>query len=271
MKKARGMFAVAVILIVAGASGVLWYFHDSDKLGREKESEQNSVIWQNDGDDVAEDKRNDNNDGYDGNNSGKTDDPDAYIADSTTVHTSTDKNETDNTAVNEFLSIFSRVYFAENQPYSSSDRSSYELIRFAYSHLRRMNPSVVVMKEENDAVRYYNGVPIEEVNKVLGEFLGVKVKQESVYTENDYMFFKFENGVFYTPATDGVGYTNLAVADTVEADGDMIKVDFTIYSDGVDCNMTSETAEKTGERYKSGKAVLRVGDNGYILESYSVK
>lgn len=283
MRKAKGLFAVAVILIVAGASGALWYLHDAGRLGGEKESEHRSIIWREDEDNAVEKDRNDTNDGKSdsvdvpiavGTTNTNANDSETILAEHTTTNPgnlNTDENEIDHVSVNEFLSIFSRVYFAESQPYAGGSGSSYERIRFAYSHLRRTDKSVIVTKEEDDDVRYYNGVSIEDVNNVLEKYLGVSVGRESVYTENDYMFFKFEDGVFYTPATDGVGYTNLAVADTITADGERINVDFTIYSAGVDCTMTSETAEKTGEKYKSGSATLRITNHGYILDAYSVK
>lgn len=269
MNKLKAFFAGLVILAVAGGSGTLWYLHDAGKLGNRPE--QDSVMAQEQDGDT--DKKNGWFSKDDTKDDGEKPDEKNTVAETTAAdkNENRDKDSADIADINEFLSVFSRVYFAESRPYAVDSRSTYELIKFAYSHILRTDRTSIVTQEKNDNIQYYNSVSFDKVNRVLKEYLGVTVMSESVYTENDYMFFKYADGMFLTPAADGVGYTNLAIADSVEKDGKQITVDFTIYTSGVQCDMSAAEAHEKGEKYKSGTAVIRETADGYRLEMYEVK
>lgn len=281
MKKAKAIFAAVVILAVAGASAGAWYLNENGYIGSKDEmpSGETSAYIDSDGDDTGynNDYEHNGDDAHDGD----TDKQTTSSADKTTLPESEkttapeqEQQTYDRTNINEFLSVFSRVYFAENEPYSYESHSNYTVLRFAYSHIFRTDRSLITTMQKDDSIGYYFGVSIEDVNEVLKEYLGITVSRESVYTENAYAFFKYEDGYFYTPAAEGIGYTNLAIADSVKAkdgESDVISVSFTVYSGSVRTDMSSDDAAENGKKYASGTAELKKSGNSYILKSYKIK
>lgn len=282
MKKAKAIFAAVVILVVAGASAGAWYLNENGYIGGKDEtpSDETSAYIESVGDDIGY-----NNDDDHNSNDAPDVDTDKETTTSSDEETTVPESEKttasgkeqqsyDRTNINEFLSVFSRVYFAENTPYSYGNYSNYDVLRFAYSHIFRTDRDSIVTKKTADNIGYYFGVSFDDVNEVLKDYLGITVSRESVYTENTYAFFKYEDGYFYTPAAEGIGYTNLAIADSVkEKDGnsDVISVSFTVYSDSVRTDMSPEEAAGNGEKYASGTAELKKSGNSYILRSYKIK
>ena len=111
--------------------------------------------------------------------------------------------------IENFLSVFANYYFAEQSgSFNSKDYDPYDLILFAYTYTKHTDKLSVKAKNEDDNIGIYMGISIEKVNEVLDEYFGLVVDAESAYTENDYEFFRYEDGYFWTPAADGVGFTN---------------------------------------------------------------
>lgn len=271
MKKAKALFAAGIIVIVAGASALCLYLNDNGKLSFCNENavtEENAVAPDAEYDYVLED-----------------DEPEKNVAEenvtnqTTTEVSADDKEETpedaekvDTVAINEFLSTFSRLYFCNNDKHSEKNPDKYEMLKFAYLYAEVFENGAGIRTEIfDDDIGIYNGIGEEDVKRITEKFFGMSLKSESVHTENDYQFFMYSDGYFYTPAADGVGYVNLSVADFAVKNGDTITVSFTVYSDGVSCDMTSEQAKKKGTVYASGKAEIQVKDDNYRLISYSVK
>lgn len=273
MNKAKALFATGIIVIVAGVSAVCLYLNNSGKLsfGKDGDAVDNSEIVQDEdyGDNAenngshSENGDNDSADGYteaDGNNI-KTED-----------EAPEDGDKVDITAVNEFLSTFSRLYFCENSEYSEDDPDMYELLKFAYLYAETSENGECTQTEFfNDDIGFYNGIKAEDAKRIIEKFFGISIEYESVYTEQDYQFFMYRDGYFYTPAADGVGYVDLSVTDSAVKSGDTISVVFTVYSDGVTCDMTSGQAKENGTVHASGKAEIRITSDGYKLIDYSVK
>lgn len=275
IKKFRAAAAGIAVALVAGASATLWFLNDNGVIGREDgsaenvaASDYNDYLGAQDGypDENAE-RDNAAFDGEDKENDNKTDE-------TTTENSNESPRENDGerenyTDINEFLSVFCGAYFSENQPYSRGNINTYELIRFAYAHFRAQGGEIVT-KQDADSGMWYGGIAYDDVNGILDKYLGVSVSRESVYTQSDNMFFKYEDGYFYTPAADGVGYSNIAVASSVkDANGKKI-VEFTVYSSGADVSMTSDEAAEKGEVYASGAAVISKGAGGYVLDEYTL-
>lgn len=268
MKKTKAIFAVVVILAVAGASAGAWYLNSKGVIGGAADT---SGAAYNGADSFVDENQNgakqEAAQGNGGDEEGGEEKPGSSLSQENTT-ASVDAAQEKHTDVNEFLSVFSRVYFAENGGYSANSRSVYEMLRFAFSHIRRTDNSAVVTMQKEDSVGSYMGVSFESVNEVLSEYLGMTVSRESVYTENDYAFFLYENGYFYTPAADGIGYTNLIVADSVQEKDGMLTVSFTVYSGGVRCDMTADEAHAAGEPYASGSAQIERSEDGFLLTAY---
>ena len=268
MKKAKALFAGAMIVLIAGTSAVFWYLNDRGVIGEKKDAVSDEFVVSGAYDDPYYNEKGENApepDGEDGEQ-GETQNGGT----GTTAAQNADADGVASESVNRFLSNFSLVYFAETEPYTAGSRSNYELIRFAYAHTRRLNPGAVVTKQTSDAIGYYYGVPYDAVNDVLKNYLDVTVGEESVYTESDYAFFRYEDGYFYTPAADGVGFCNRVVADSVAENGDTLTVAFTVYSDGVSYDMTASQAHASGEKYASGSAKIKKSADGYILLAYRI-
>ena len=225
MNKAKAIFSAMMIVAVAGTSGVCWYLNDQGIIGSNKEPVSDSVIEYND-DYIYND--NNNNNSYNDNN----DHPEKENKDEqeTTTKDAKPESEIAGEEISEFLTVFSKVYFSENEKYTQENRSGYELIRFAYSHLKRTDSKCIDTIKADDGTGYYNRVSFDDVNEVLDKYLGVTVPRESVYTENDYAFFRYSDGYFMTPAADGLPFINVTVADKFEIEDDKINVSFTIYS-----------------------------------------
>lgn len=272
--KAKAAVAGIVVVAVAGTAGAVLYLNNNGKLGNENPSEGNSIIIGDADDNNQNNKYNNIN-----NNSDRTTAQNATDTTSSVKTTAYDNRNDDKgndsdfddyAGVNEFLSEFSKVSFGEEHRYLSDNRNDYDLIRFALAHIRLTDRSAVTLTEENDNIHYYNGVSADKVNDVLTDYFGVTVKRESVYTENDYMFFRYKDGMFYTPATDGAVISNITVCDNIKKSGSSLTVDFTVYSSGADFNMTAGEAKAKGEKYKSGTAKVKIADGRYILEEYKI-
>lgn len=247
MKKAKALFAAGIIVVVAGMSAALWYLNDSGKLYPENITEAYIDEYKNnDSEDVADD--------------------DIPLADSekndekqteSTQNITDVRNEVDEASINEFLSVFANVYFAEQgNGFDIKKCSDYELIQFAYLHIRNTDSSSVIFEQRDDDIMYYSGVPFEKVENVIDKYFGVKIAEESVYTENDYAFFSYSDGYFYTPAADGLAYENTAVADSVEYRNEHIVVQFSVYSGD--------------EKYAEGEAKIQIQENNMNLVSYHI-
>lgn len=278
MKKAKALFAGAMIVLVAGTSAVFWYLNDRGIIGDKKDAVSGEYVVsavQNDDDPYYYNEK--ENNAIDSPDDDERDETENSENKTTAADEKNDDAQDDDAddvsyeAINTFLSNFSLVYFSEASPYSTGNSSTYELIRFAYAHTRRTDPGSLVTKQESDEIEYYSGISYETVNTVLQEYLGVTVDRESVYTEKNYAFFRYEDGYFYTPAADGVGYSDLVILDSAVENGDATTVSFTVYSDGVSCDMTAAAARENGEKYASGSARLKRSGDGYILLAYEIK
>lgn len=270
MKKAKALFAGAMIVLVAGTSAVFWYLNDQGIIGGRTETSSDEGIVSGAYDDENPYYYNEKGE-YEPEPGGEDAEPDKTQNSETTTTAPEQNGEADDVSyesVNRFLSDFALVYFAESAPYAADSRSNYELIRFAYSLTRQTDPDAIITKQESDSIGYYYGVSYDTVNEVLKNYLDVTVGKESVYTESDYAFFRYEDGYFYTPAADGVGFCNRIVADSVAENGDTLTVAFTVYSDGVSYNMTAAQAHESGEKYASGSAKIRKNADGYTLLAY---
>lgn len=245
MNKAKAIFSGAMIIAVAGASAACWYLNDKGYLGANEATEPDAYVEYEDKDSYQQDSVWDN------------DSPDTGKNEKTTVGEGNEASAVSETEINEFLSVFTKVYFSENTVYTPESRSTYELIRFAYSHIKRTEPSAVETRQSNDEIGYYSGVPADEVNAVLEKYLGVTVPAESVYTENDYSFFKYSDGFFLAPAADGLPFVNTAVCDEITETESSVNAQFTVFS---------------GEAvYAKGEAEMKKSDNGLILVRYNIE
>lgn len=244
MKKAKALFAAGVIVIVAGLSAAMWYLNDSGVLHNDNTTE--AYVDENQNDDNG--KIEDNNSSEDENAEEETE------VQQTTADTEKDVSEAE---INEFLSAFANVYFAEQgSGFDIRKCSDYDLIQFAYLHIRNTDRESVILEQRDDSIVYYYGVPSDSVENVVEKYFGVQIPEESVYTENDYAFFSYSNGYFYTPAADGLAYENTAVADSVEYSNDYAIVHFSVYSGD--------------EEYAEGEAKIQLSNNNMNLISYHI-
>ncbi len=247
MNKAKALFSGAMILAVAGASVTCWYLNDKGIIGNTEAPTTEAYV---------EYENNNANNNFNDNNDKENEEPDAK--DETTTAAEMSENvDISADAVNDFLSVFSKVYFSENSKYTPDNRSSYEMIRFAYSHIKRTDDSAVKIRQVDDNIGYYSCVSYDKVNEVLEKYLGITVPAESVYTENDYAFFKYSDGLFMAPAADGLPFINVAVADSIDVVNDVIEVRFGVYSGD--------------EKYATGEAEIRITDDGMNLIYYSIE
>jgi len=244
MKKAKALFAAGVIVIVAGLSAAMWYLNDSGVLHNDNTTE--AYVDENQNDDNG--KIEDNNSSEDENAEEETE------VQQTTADTEKDVSEAE---INEFLSAFANVYFAEQgSGFDIRKCSDYDLIQFAYLYIRNTDRESVILEQRDDSIVYYYGVPYDSVENVVEKYFGVQIPEESVYTENDYAFFSYSNGYFYTPAADGLAYENTAVADSVEYRNDYAIVHFSVYSGD--------------EEYAEGEAKIQLSNNNMNLISYHI-
>ena len=271
MNKAKAFFTLGIITIVAGASAVCLYLNDNGMLSFSEDASavETTVVMQDSyyedeaedeaqipfEDDAAEDE--------------KDEDP---------VDAADDKKEEAETpekldvaSVNEYLSIFSGLYFSEKYDFSQDKFNDYELLKFAYLYADKFEKSKGIVTGYSDAEKgMHNGIKASEAKRIIDEFFGVDIAMESAFTENSYQYFMYRDGYFYTPAADGISHMNVTVADTVVQSDDRISVSFTIYSDGVTSDMASAQAKKNGTVYASGKAELLKTADGFVLTAYSV-
>lgn len=270
MNKAKASMAGIVIVAVLGASAVLWLLNDRGYIGSSEETTENAVFYEDDGQNYNNSIDTDDMDSENGENS----------QDNTVEEQDNEENPEDNQGesqedikeINDFLSIFSKYFFAETSgSYNENSYSDYDVLRFAYSYVRDVYGDSVVTKETDNQAGQYLGVPYEKAAEFIEETLGITPERKSAYTESQYAFIEYEDGYYYAPAADGLSYVNTAIADTVSTENGYITVEFTVYSDGVSTNMTGEEAEKQGEFYASGSAKLKKDAGGYLLVEYSVK
>lgn len=248
MNKAKAIFAAGMIVIVAGASAALWYLNDSGVIGNDSTVNH---VEDYDNENHENDVDNENDAQQDINNNEKE-----QKTEKTDVNTD-EKTEIEESEINDFLSVFSKVYFAEQgKAFDIKKCSDYELILFAYSYIRSTDRSLITLEQREDNIKYYNCVSFDKINEVLNKYFDASVPAESVFTENDYAFFDYSDGFFYTPATDGLAYINTAQADSVEQDGDYITVKFTVLSDD--------------EQYADGEAKIQIKNDELKLVYYRI-
>lgn len=232
MNKAKALFALGVIAVVAAASGALWWMNESGRMGTDEPEVTTSC--------TAEATTQQST-------------TQAPAEETTTAAPAVSEDE-----INNFLTTFSNVYFAEGSgSFDSKNAKPYELLLFAFLHTKNTDRAAIMSKKEDDAIGSYMGISIEKANEVLDSYLGLVVDAESVYTENDYEFFRYEDGCFWTPAADGVGYSNYCIADSVVTSGDSIIVQFTVFSGT--------------EKYASGEARIKTADDGFRLDLYKIR
>lgn len=266
MNKAKAVFTAVIVAVVAGASGVLWYLNDSGNLATQTGGDDSVLTTVattvgnadnnvNEDADTPVDDAQDDIDGYEDDNA-------QGGADSSAVSTK---------SINDFLSVFSKVYFSEDKAFSADKPDTYQLIRFAYTYLMSNNESNISTEYINDDIGYYNKVSVNDVNRILDKYFSSSVESESVYTEKTYAFFKYSDGYFYTPAADGIDYKNICIADSYSQNGDIITVEFSVYSSGVTTDMTSQQARRaSNERYASGTAKINVDGDNFTLIYYNI-
>ena len=244
MKKAKALFAAGVIVVVAGLSAAMWYLNDSGILHNGNTTETY----------IDEHNNNDGGNIEDNNSFEDNNDEEQTEVQQTTAET---VKEVDETEINEFLSAFANVYFAEQgSGFDIQKCSDYELIQFAYLHIRNTDSESVILEQRDDSIMYYYGVPSDSVKDVVEKYFGVQIPEESVYTENDYAFFSYSNGYFYTPAADGLAYENTAVVDSVEYRNNHVIVRFSVYTGD--------------EKYADGEAKIQLSNNNMNLVSYHI-
>lgn len=244
MKKAKALFAAGVIVVVAGLSAAMWYLNDSGILHNGNTTETY----------IDENNNNDGGNIEDNNSFEDNNDEEQTEVQQTTAET---VKEVDETEINEFLSAFANVYFAEQgSGFDIQKCSDYELIQFAYLHIRNTDSESVILEQRDDSIMYYYGVPSDSVKDVVEKYFGVQIPEESVYTENDYAFFSYSNGYFYTPAADGLAYENTAVVDSVEYRNNHVIVRFSVYTGD--------------EKYADGEAKIQLSNNNMNLVSYRI-
>ncbi len=268
MNKAKALFTAGVIVVVAGASAVCWQLNEHGVFEPEKQTNGDEIVYNED-----EDK-----DKYiiDAENEEKHE----TIAAETKEEPDNEENiekeenepleEKDYKKLDSFLTVLSSLYFSEGKPYKSSAADEYELLRFAYLYNTVYGGGSNVTLTKDDEIGVYSGIPAEKANEICKRFFGKAINLKSVYTEKTYSFFIYENGCFYTPAADGMGYDNKAFVDSAENSGGIITVAFTVYSSGVSDNMSADEAKENGIRYGEGTAKLRIKGNNYIVEAYSL-
>ncbi len=236
MKKTKSIFAAVMIVVVAGVSGVCWLLNEKGVFGGKNEPVSDEVYVQQGFDNDSDDKKD-------------SDEHETVAENEETVQIS--KNE-----INEFLTVFAEAYFCEDKAYTPETRSAYDMLRFAYAHICITNPEKVENREPEGDNISYNCVPSEDVNKILKKYLDITVPDESVFTEQTYAFFKYDDGYFMAPAAGGLPYKNVAEADEVVRNGNNISVRFKVF---------------TGTQlYATGEAGIEVADNGLVLTYYSV-
>lgn len=244
MKKAKALFAAGVIVVVAGLSAAMWYLNDSGILHNGNTTETY----------IDENNNNDGGNIEDNNSFEDNNDEEQTEVQQTTAET---VKEVDETEINEFLSAFANVYFAEQgSGFDIQKCSDYELIQFAYLHIRNTDSESVILEQRDDSIMYYYGVPSDSVKDVVEKYFGVQIPEESVYTENDYAFFSYSNGYFYTPAADGLAYENTAVVESVEYRNNHVIVRFSVYTGD--------------EKYADGEAKIQLSNNNMNLVSYRI-
>lgn len=242
MKKAKAIFAAGMIIVVAGASAALWYLNDKGIIGNESTTVYTEET-ENYADDVA--GKNDNQQDNDNNETEQQ------------TQLSDEKTDIAESEINDFLTTFAKVYFAEKgTAFDINKRNDYELILFAFSHIRCTDKSLITLEQRDDDIMYYNRISAEKVNEVLKKYFDTSVASESVYTENSYAFFSYSDGYFYTPAADGIAYKNNAVSNSVEYENDQITVNFTVYSGD--------------EFYSDGEAKIQIENGEMKLVFYAV-
>lgn len=289
MNKAKALFTAGIIVIVAGASALCWYLNDSGALSEQAQNQEDAdkYIVSVDYDDADNYNSIDNND-----DDNDDDNDDAQSSDGSETSTLNEKDEKDNddkedennqadddravdsvdtVKINEYLTIFSSLYFSESSRYSSSDADTYELLKFAYLYsVVYKNGSGIVLRQIDDDIGTYSGIEASVAENIINRFFGLGIARESVYKEQTYAFFMYRDGYFLTPAADGMGYGNVSIVDYAEQSGSIISVKFTIYSDGVTSDMTAQQAKSCGNVYSSGSAILRQYGDSYRLESYYI-
>ena len=245
MKKAKALFAIGIIVIVSGASFALWQLNDNKNVEPETTTVYSEEIQTTEKAEVTENKN--------------------YEEEKTTIENNTSETEViteENIKINEaelnkFLSTFSRVYFAEKgKAFNIEKYNTYELILFAFSHTRCTDSSQITLEQREDSIKYYNGISAKKVNEVLNRYFGLTIERESAYTESSYAFFLYNDGYFYTPATDGLAYINNTVVRSAEQDGNYIIARFDIFCDG--------------DFYADGEAKIKLDKDGMKLVFYSV-
>ena len=232
MNKAKALFALGIIVVVAATTGALLMLNENGKLGNSQS--ETTTVQQTEYNTVQT----------------TTEAQTTEIAEETTLFSDDE--------INSFLTVFSNVYFAEQKgSFSAKAADPYDLLLFAFLHTRNTDKAAITTKQADDAIGWYSCISIEKVNNVLDEYFGLVVDAESVFTENDYDFFRYENGYFMTPAADGLAYRNYCVSDSVVRSGDSIIVQFTVYSGN--------------DKYASGEARIKTSENGMRLDLYKVR
>lgn len=254
MNKAKAVFAAVIITAVAGTSALLLHFNENGTLDfNDDKSVLTTVVTTN---------GNSSNNNHGAAKENITEEKNENTAPDVTIST---------TDVNEFLTVFSKVYFSENSEYIMEKPDNYELIRFAYSYAMMNNRTVINTEYIDDEIGYYNKINANYVNDILKKYFKASVRPESVFTEKTYAFFKYENGHFYTPAADGISYINVSIVDNMSQNDNLVTVDFSVYSSGVTTDMTSQQARRaSGDRYATGTARFYVENDNFILKYYKI-
>ena len=270
MNKAKAFFTLGIITIVAGASAVCLYLNDKGMLSFSEDVsviETTAVVQ----DSYYEEAHEDEAGLPEEDNAAEEKDENPENVDNDKKEEDAAPEKLDVASVNEFLSIFSGLYFSEKYDFSQDKFNDYELLKFAYLYAEKYEKSKGIVMGYSDAEKgMHNGIKASEAKRIINDFFGVDIALESAYTENSYQYFMYRDGYFYTPAADGISHMNVTVADTMMQSGDRIAVTFTIYSDGVTSDMTAAQAKKKGTMYASGNAELLDTGNGFILTAYSV-
>ena len=237
MKKAKALFAVAMILIVAGGSGGLWLLNEKGIIGGEKAETTTAEV-------NAQDNNEDN------------DEDEQKNTEATTAQNDGDVTAEELALIDDFLTSFSKVYFCNSGEFDGSNE--YEMVNFAFMHLKSKN-TVGVENRDNE---YYHYFSYSEINKICNEFFGKDAPKNSVKTDNANEFYNYENDCFYTYAADGIGFVNYTKCDSAKIENGDINVEFTIYAPG--------EADSEGEALNYGVATLIKTENGFNLKSYAL-
>ena len=136
MNKAKAFFTLGIITIVAGASAVCLYLNDKGMLSFSEDIsviETTAVVQ----DSYYEEAHEDEAGLPEEDNAAEEKDENPENVDNDKKEEDAAPEKLDVVSVNEFLSIFSGLYFSEKYDFSQDKFNDYELLKFAYLYAEK--------------------------------------------------------------------------------------------------------------------------------------